>query len=74
MVLQSAEDIQVEIPKEYWWSGSVSSKRGTNLKRKDLNAALDACKKDKSIKYAIVDEPDRFMRSIDEAMYFEVVF
>lgn len=74
MVLRSAEDIQVEIPKEYWWSGSVSSKRGTNLKRKDLNAALDACKKDKSIKYAIVDEPDRFMRSIDEAMYFEVVF
>ena len=74
MVLKSAEELEVNIPESYWWSGSVSSKRGTNLMRKDLKAALETCKKDRSIKYAIVDEPDRFMRSIDEAMYFEVVF
>ena len=73
-VLKTAEELGVVVPKEYWWSGNVSSKRGTNLKRKDLNEALAVCKRDKSIKYAIVDEPDRFMRSIDEAMYFEVVF
>ena len=74
MVLQSAKELEAEIPEDYWWSGSVSSKRGTNLRRKDLKEALEACRKVKSIKYAIVDEPDRFMRSIDEAMYFEVVF
>lgn len=73
-VLKAADLLGVEIPENYWWSGSVSSKRGTNLNRKDLNEMLDACKKDKSIKYAIVDEPDRFMRSIDEAAYFEVTF
>lgn len=74
MVFRAADQLGVDLPKEYWWSGSVSSKRGTNLKRKDLNAALAACRKDKAIQYAIVDEPDRFMRSIDEAMYFEVLF
>lgn len=31
---------------------------------------LELYKRDKSIKYLIVDEPDRFMRSIDEAFYF----
>ena len=74
MVLRAANELQVEIPDEYWWSGNVSSKRGTNVKRKDLNEALALCRKDKSIKYAIVNEPDRFMRSIAEAMYFEVEF
>ena len=36
-VLKTAEKLGVVIPKEYWWSGNVSSKRGTNLKRKDIN-------------------------------------
>lgn len=60
------------------WSGSVSSKQGTNIYRKDLQEMKDYCKKHKNssnrIKYLIVDEPDRFMRSIDEAFYFEVDF
>lgn len=73
-VIRTAAELEVEIPKEYWWSGSVSSKRGTNLERTDLKEALAVCSKDKTIKYAIVDEPDRFMRSINEAMYFEVLF
>lgn len=74
-VLRAAEDLDVLIPsKEYWWSGSVSSKRGTNVNRKDLQEMIDRCKKEKRIKYVIVDEPDRFMRSIDEAAYFEVTF
>lgn len=34
----------------------------------------DFCKQNKQVKYLIVDEPDRFMRSIDEAFYFEVLF
>lgn len=73
-VLGAAQLLNVVIPENYWLSGSVSSKRGTNISRKDLKLALDLCRKDKNIKYVIVDDPDRFMRSIDEAMYFEVSF
>lgn len=73
-VLRAAKELGVTIPKDYWWSGSVSSKRGTNVDRKDLQWAIDTCKKNKQIKYIIVDEPDRFMRSIQEAAYFEVTF
>lgn len=72
-VEKAAEELDVTIPEDGWWEGSVSSKRGTNTKRKDLVAIIDRCKKDKSIKYLIVDEPDRFMRSIQESSYFEVV-
>jgi DNA invertase Pin-like site-specific DNA recombinase len=63
----NAEIVQV-------WSGSVSSKAGTNVKRKDLLDMLEACKKTKFIKYAIFDEYDRFMRSVNEGPYFEVLF
>ena len=73
-VLKSAKELDVFIPEDCWWSGSVSSKRGTNVARKDLQEMIERCKKDKRIKFVIVDEPDRFMRSIDEAAYFEVTF
>lgn len=73
-VLRAANDLGVEIPEDGWWSGSVSSKRGTNVNRKDLLEMIDYCKKNKQVKYLIVDEPDRFMRSISEASYFEVTF
>jgi len=73
-VIDTAKELNVTIPDEYWWSGNVSSKKGTNVDRKDLKAMQEACKKDKRIKYLIVDEPDRFMRSVDEGMYFEVTF
>lgn len=73
-VLKAAEMLNVTIPDDAWWSGSVSSKHGTNLKRKDLQEIIVRCKKDRRFEYVIVDEPDRFMRSIDEAAYFEVTF
>lgn len=73
-VLRAATELGVGIPEDGWWSGSVSSKRGTNTERKDLKAMIAYCKKNKRVKYLIVDEPDRFMRSIDEAAYFEVTF
>lgn len=72
-VLQAAQRLGAIIPEEGWWSGSVSSKRGGNVHRKDLNEMLAYCKKHK-VKYLIVDEPDRFMRSMKEAMYFTVEF
>ena len=71
-VYAAAEKLGAEIIQV--WSGSVSSKVGTNVKRKDLEAMLNLCKKNKSIKYVIIDELDRFMRSILEIGYFLVLF
>src|SRR5581483_1533507 len=73
-VLSTATELDVEIPKDGWWSGNVSSKAGTNTKRKDLKQMLEYCKKHRNVKYLIVDETDRFMRSVDELFYFEVCF
>lgn len=73
-VKEMADRLGVIIPKDYIWSESMSSKRGKNVNRKDLNEIFDTCKRDRSIKYIIVDEPDRFMRSQKEANYWEVRF
>ena len=73
-VMEMAKKLGVIVPKDYIWSGSVSSKCGKNIKRKDLNEIYDTCKKDKTVRYIIVDEPDRFMRSIAEAFYWETEF
>lgn len=56
------------------WSGDVSTRRGKNLKRPDLKEMLSFCAKNKHVKYLLIDEPDRFMRSMDEAFYYEVEF
>jgi len=71
-VSAAAERLGVEIVRV--WSGSVSSKAGTNVKRKDLEEMLELCKQNKKIKYVIIDEIDRFMRSILEIGYFLVLF
>ncbi len=73
-VIAAAAKLGVHIPDDGWWEGSVSSKRGGNLKRKDIQAMLEYCKKHPAVKYLLVDEPDRFMRSVDEAIYYEVEF
>jgi len=56
------------------WSLDTSSRKGKNLARKDLNEMYECCKHDKSIKYIIVDEADRFMRSMEEAYWWKVQF
>ena len=71
-VEDAAEKLGAEIIRV--WSGSVSSKKGVNVDRKDLEEMLALCKKDKRIKYVIIDELDRFMRSILEIGYFLVLF
>ena len=73
-VRAAAEKLGAEIPEDGQWSGSVSSKAGKNVKRKDLQEMLDYCKKHRRVKWLIVTEPDRFMRSIKEAYYFEIEF
>lgn len=73
-VLAAAEKLGATIPEDGQWSCSVSSKSGRNVERKDILEMLDYCKKHPNVKYLIVDEPDRFMRSLDEAFYFEMTF
>lgn len=73
-VTEAAVRLGAIIPADGWWSGSVSSKRGKNIDRKDIREMLDYCKRHKEVKYLIVDEPDRFMRSVDEAFYIEMQF
>lgn len=72
-IRRAVDLLGVELAREPW-SGSMSSKAGTNTKRKDLQEIIAYCKANRNVKYLIVDEPDRFMRSIDEAFYFEVLF
>lgn len=73
-VVDAAKKLGVHIPDDGQWSGSVSSKAGTNVNRKDLKEMLEYCRKNKMVRYLIVDEVDRFMRSVKELFYFEVEF
>src|SRR3989344_2165601 len=71
-VNDAAGKLGVEIIKI--WSGDISSRVGKNVKRKDLVEMREFCKNNKSVKYLIVDEVDRFMRSIKEMFYWMVEF
>ena len=71
-VRELAKSLNVELV--HIWSGSVSSKKGNNINRKDLQEMLDFCKQHKRVKYALFDEPDRFMRAMLEIGYFFVEF
>lgn len=59
---------------EKLWSLDTSSRKGKNVARKDLKEMLAFCKKNKLIKYIIVDEADRFMRSLEEAYWWKQEF
>lgn len=71
-VQKAALELGAEIVK--YWSGSVSSKKGLNIDRKDLYEMLAECRRNPNIKYAIFDELDRFMRSMLEIGYFIIEF
>jgi DNA invertase Pin-like site-specific DNA recombinase len=71
-IVKAADILNVEIVR--WWELAVSSRKGKNVKRKDLMEMLDYCKHHRSIKYLIVDEVDRFMRSINEYYWWKMEF
>ena len=71
-VREAAKELNVTIVR--FWSGSVSSKKWSNIDREDLEEMLAECKRNPKIKYAIFDELDRFMRSMLEIGYFIVLF
>lgn len=64
----------VNAPVEKFWSLSISSRKGKNFKRRDLHEMLSYAKQYKRVQYIIVDEVDRFMRSVDEFYYWKVRF
>lgn len=71
-VRKSADILEADLVRT--WSLAVSSRKGKNLKRKDLLEMRDFCRHDKAVKYLIIDEADRFMRSIDEYYWWKVEF
>lgn len=71
-VQRAADILGVDLVKV--WALAVSSRKGKNLKRKDLIEMLDYCKRYKSVKFLIVDEVDRFMRSIEEYYWWKMEF
>lgn len=73
-VLKCASELGAVIPDDAVWEGAVSSKKGVNFNRKDLREMYEYCRKNPAVKYLIVQEVDRFMRSPDEQTYFYVKF
>lgn len=73
-ILEASNTLNVLLPDEYIWRKDVSSRKGKNLNRKDIREIFATCKNDRKIKYFIVDEPDRFMRSIEEYYWWKVEF
>ncbi len=67
-----ATELDAPIVKQ--WSINQSSKKGNNIKRKDLKDALALCKKDKTIKYFLVDKVNRLMREMEMLLYYKVCF
>ncbi len=69
-VNKAADFLQSQIVRR--WELAISSRKGKNIKRKDLLEMYAYCRSNKRIKYLIVDEVDRFMRSIDEYYWWKV--
>ncbi len=71
-IYECAEKLDAKIVK--MWSLNVSSRKGKNLARKDLQEIFQYCKEYKNIRYYILDEVDRFMRSVEEYYWWKVEF
>jgi len=71
-VQMKADQLGVEIVKE--WSGVLSSRKGKNFGRKDLEEMLAYCKSNKQVKYVLVDMVNRLMREMKVMIYYIVMF
>ena len=71
-VNKAADYLGVEIVQR--WELAVSSRKGKNVKRKDLLEMFAYCKRHRAVKFLIVDEVDRFMRSINEYYWWKMEF
>jgi len=73
-VIKTAEVLGAKIPSDGVWAGQVSSKVGVNFNRKDIKEMFEYCKAHPAVRYLIVSEVDRFMRSPDEQTFWYVKF
>ncbi len=71
-VNKAATFLNAEIIKR--WEIAASSRKGKNIRRKDLLEMRELCRRNKRVKYLIVDEVDRFMRSINEYYWWKQEF
>ncbi len=54
------------------WEMAVSSKKGRNLKRKDLNEAMKICIQNKSIRYIFLDRVNRLGREVKYLTWYKL--
>lgn len=73
-VFKAADSLGATIPSDGIWEGQQSSKQGVNFNRKDLLQMFEYCKQHPRVRYLIVQEVDRFMRSAEEQTYWYVRF
>lgn len=69
-VMIAAQELDVELIKT--WSLDTSSKAGLNLKRKDLDEIRQFCKRNRNIKYLLVDRVSRLMREAKRFIWYIV--
>lgn len=67
-----AAELDVDITKV--WSGVLTSKKGKNFGRKDLEEMLSHCRQNKQVKYVLVDMVNRLMREMKVLFYYVVLF
>lgn len=56
------------------WAMATSAKKGKNLKRKDLQLALNYCRYNRGVKYLFIAKVSRFMRELKMLFYYMVEF
>jgi DNA invertase Pin-like site-specific DNA recombinase len=71
-VTNMATVLSAEIVKS--WSMAVSAKKGNNLKRKDLQQALNYCRYNRGVKFLLIDKVSRFARELKMIFYYMVEF
>src|ERR1700679_3442043 len=66
-VQNMAATLDAEIVME--WAMATSAKKGKNLNRKDLQAALIYCRYNRAVNYLLIDKVSRFMRELEMIFY-----
>lgn len=67
-----ARDMGLEIVKA--WRIVQTSNRGKNFGRKDMEEMLALCKRNRKIKYLLIDFVNRLMREAEVLIYYKVLF
>ena len=69
---QAADELGVDLVKS--WNIVQSTKKGKNFKRRDLEEMLRFCRRNKQVKYLLLDFANRFGREVEVMIYWKVRF